>query len=162
MGDNSTEKIRGALESGCTKTKGDNSVLDSEVQEVNQESASECRELDQRWRHRHSLVWSLTFSCGHSYSNKIHEDSVTYSVTYQIKLIGAKAKLRKRVSINWKGPLSYLLMAILVFCQSLRGKRVKRQLHGKYAFCKQRQKINRPREAQSPVFSYTFSLPFAT
>nr|XP_022337665.1 tRNA pseudouridine synthase A, mitochondrial-like [Crassostrea virginica] len=49
---NSTEKIRGALESGCTKTMGDNSVLDSEVgqevQEVNQESASECQKLGQR------------------------------------------------------------------------------------------------------------------
>ena len=49
---NSTEKIRGAPESGCTKTMGDNSVLDSEVgqevQEVNQESASECQKLGQR------------------------------------------------------------------------------------------------------------------
>lgn len=48
-------------------------------------------------------------------------------VTYQIKLIGAKGKLRKKVSINKKVPLSQLLMAI--FCQSLRGKGIKRPLH---------------------------------
>ena len=63
-------------------------------------------------------------------------------VTYQIKLIGAKGKLRKKVSINKKVPLSQLLMAI--FCQSLRGKGVKRPLHGTCAYCKRTKTKNKP------------------
>ena len=80
-------------------------------------------------------------------------------VTYQIKLIGAKGKLRKKVSINKKVPLSQLLMAL--FCQSLRGKGVHCTEHV-HIVNEQRQKINRPRDTQSLVFSYTYSLPFAT